>query len=102
MMDTSDGLGDALFKIAEASGVKIVADFDKIPHLKDINYNFVVFGGEDYKPVAAIPEKYVNNNVFTVIGKVVKYDGIRLDISGNEYRDYNELKVFNHFGDKNG
>ena len=102
MMDTSDGLGDALYKIAEASGVKIIADYNKIPHRKDINYNFVLFGGEDYKPVAAIPEKYADNNLFSVIGKVVKYDGIRLDISGNEYKDYNELKVFNHFGDNNG
>ena len=102
MMDTSDGLGDALFKIAEASEVKIVADYNKIPHLNNINYNFVLFGGEDYKPVAAIPEKYANNKLFTVIGNVVKYDGIRLDISGNKYKDYNELKVFNHFGDNNG
>ena len=102
MMDTSDGLADALFKIAEASGVKIIADYNKIPHLNNINDNFFLFGGEDYKPVAVIPEKYINDKKFTVIGRVVDYDGIRLDISGNVYRDYSELKVFNHFGDNNG
>ena len=99
MMDTSDGLADALFKMAEASGVKIVVDYNKIPHLNEINDNFVLFGGEDYKPVAVIPEKYMNNKLFTIIGNVVEYDGIRLDISGDLYNDYNQLKVFKHFRD---
>ena len=103
MMDTSDGLADALFKIAEASGVKIIVDYDMIPHLNGINKEQVLFGGEDYKPVAAIPEKYVNGiHGASLIGRVVKYDGVRLDISGTSYKDYSELNVFNHFGGNNG
>ena len=98
MMDTSDGLADALFKIAEESGVTIAANYDKIPHPDGLDKELVLFGGEDYKPVAAIPEKYVNFiEGASVIGKVVKYNGIRLDISGIEFRYYNDLKVFNHF-----
>lgn len=98
MMDTSDGLGDALFKIAEASNVKIVVDYDKLPHLSIASYEQVLFGGEDYKLVAAIPKKYlkiIKNAV--VIGEVQSYDGIRLDVSGKKYTNYNELNVFNHF-----
>ena len=98
MMDTSDGLGDALFKIAEASNVKIVVDYDKIPHLRIASYEQVLFGGEDYKLVAAIPEKYLKyiKNAL-VIGDVHSYDGIRLDVSGKKYTNYNDLNVFNHF-----
>ena len=102
MMDTSDGLADALFKIAEASGVSVVVDYQNIPHLPQISKNFVLFGGEDYNLVAAIPEKYIN--LFPevlVIGKVNEYDGIRLNISGEKFNTYTELSVFNHFGDNN-
>ena len=98
MMDTSDGLADALYKIAEASNVKIIIDYSKIPHLDKATKDQVLFGGEDYKLVAAIPEtylKYVDNAV--IIGKVVSYNGVRLDISGTEYSSYDELKVYNHF-----
>ena len=36
MMDTSDGLMDALSIIANESGVLLDIDFDKIPHDKDL------------------------------------------------------------------
>ena len=98
MMDTSDGLADALFKIAEASNKKLVIDYSKIPHLPEVNKNFVLYGGEDYNPVAAVPEKYVKNikNAVT-IGYVTDYDGVRLDISGEIFTEYSQLNVFNHF-----
>ena len=58
----------------------------------------MLFGGEDYNLVAAVPTKYVNNIEDAVIlGYVCKYDGIRLDISGKIYQTYNQLNVFNHF-----
>ena len=58
MMDTSDGLMDALSIIANESGVLLDIDFDKIPHDKDLEQfenwqNLVLFGGEDYQIVAA-------------------------------------------------
>jgi len=100
MMDTSDGITDALFRIAEASGVKIVADYDKIPHLKEVKTEHVLFGGEDYKLVAAIPKKYLTQiNGAVQIGEVHTYDGTRVEIAGNKYSSYDELRVFNHFGE---
>lgn len=98
MMDTSDGLADALFKIAEASNVTIECDFDKIPHNINVPKDKVLFGGEDYKLVAAVPEHIISNISGAVqIGKVKPYSGIRLKIDNNIYKNYSELKVFNHF-----
>ena len=100
MMDTSDGLADALFKIAESSNIKIVADYNKIPHSPEVEKKQVLFGGEDYNLVAAIPEKYIGLMPESiVIGKVLSYDGIRVDISGDKYSDYSQLSVYNHFGE---
>ena len=98
MMDTSDGLADALFKIAEASKVKIHVDYDKIPHMPGVPRESVLFGGEDYKLVAVIPNKFAQKlkNV-SIIGKVEPFDGTVLEISDSKYSKYSELQVFNHF-----
>ncbi len=102
MMDTSDGLADALFKIAEHSGVKINIDYDLIPRSEYVNKEQLLFGGEDYKLVAVIPEDFANRmkNIYK-IGYVEKYDGIRLNISGKKYKEYDELDVYDHFGENN-
>lgn len=98
MMDTSDGLADALFKIALSSKVSISVNYDKIPHLSEITKEQVLFGGEDYKLVAAIPPKYISLVPGAVIiGCVNPYNGIYLDISGDIYTNYNQLQVYNHF-----
>lgn len=82
MMDSSDGLIDALFKIATASNVCLEVDFEKIPvseelKLKFKNYqDFVIQGGEDYELVACIDEKTfkkLDKNKFRCIGKVTTY-----------------------------
>lgn len=102
MMDTSDGLADALFKIAEASNVKITVDYDLIPHFPSVTKEQVLYGGEDYKLVAAIPKNYVKQiHDAVIIGKVDNYDGVRLEVSGQKYTKYRELRVYNHFGDNN-
>ena len=103
MMDTSDGLADALFKIAESSNAKVKVNYNLIPHLSFIDKNYVLYGGEDYKLIAAVPDKYVSlipNAV--LIGRVEKYDGVRLDISDEKFTSYDELNVYNHFGEHNG
>ena len=103
MMDTSDGIADALFKIAEASKVKAVVNYDSIPHLVQVNKNKVLYGGEDYNIIAAVPAGYLSKITGAIlIGKIEPFDGIRLDISGETYTNYNELRIFNHFGDNNG
>ena len=89
MMDTSDGLADALFKIAEASGVSIVA--------KEIEG---MFGAEDYHLVAAVPEEFLTKlNDFYVVGDVVERQGYILKIGEQEYKEYDELGLYNHFGE---
>lgn len=92
MMDSSDGLADALFKIAQASSVKIVVD----KNVKGL------FGSEDYKLVAAIPEFFLNNITnYIKVGKVVEFDGNYLKIGNKEYLNYDDLRLYDHFGGKN-
>src|SRR5574344_249937 len=107
MMDTSDGLADALFKISKASDVQIETDFNLIPFDKSLKklypQNFkdiVLFGGEDYKLVASISPKdlnSINKNIYTIIGKVTK-KGQKLKIN-NKIIDKKLMaeKSFDHF-----
>jgi len=86
MMDTSDGLMDAVFKMAEASKVTIKLDFDKIPYdkeieqiakLADINFkDWIFWGGEDFQIVACVNKNELmklDTKLYTVIGKVQEY-----------------------------
>lgn len=91
MMDTSDGLADALFKISKSSAVRLKIDFDKIPYDKDLEIfddykDLILYGGEDYQLVAAVPENCVKD--YTVIGEVL--DGSGVD-------NLTEDKSFDHF-----
>lgn len=89
MMDTSDGLADALFQIAKASNVSI-----EMPYIEG------AFGAEDYKLVAVIPEKYLCDfKECNIIGKVYNYNDYYLKMGNNEYRNYDELNLYNHFED---
>lgn len=102
MMDTSDGLMDALTAIATSSNVLLEIDFDKIPYDKDLkqfnNYkDFVLFGGEDYQIIATVPKDYP----FGIeIGEVKEGLGIDLKVDNKKIhytqKDV-EAKVFNHF-----
>lgn len=104
MMDTSDGLADALSTIAAESGVCLEVDFEKIPYDKSIEIfddyeDLILYGGEDYGIVAAIPEKYSISGE-TVIGRVKIGDGIDLIKNGQiiHYNRYDiEQNLFNHF-----
>lgn len=104
MMDTSDGLMDALSTIANESGVLLDIDFDKIPHDKGIEnfdnwQNFVLYGGEDYGIVAVVP-----NNFECPYGKVIGQtkEGLGVDLHYQNQlihltkKDV-ENKVFSHF-----
>ena len=83
MMDTSDGLADALFQIAKASGVTIKT-----------NYIEGMFGAEDYHLVAAVPEGFTDKNI---IARVYPYNGAYLQIDNQRYSEYDEMGLFNHF-----
>lgn len=85
MMDTSDGLMDALSTIANESGVLLDIDFDKIPHDEEIEnfvnwQNFVLYGGEDYGIVAIVP-----NDFICPYGKIIGQakEGLGVDLHYN-------------------
>ena len=102
MMDTSDGLMDALSTIANESGVGLDIDFEKIPYDRDIKqfdnwYDMVLFGGEDYQIVATIPENF---DFGIPIGMVVAETGVNLKNNGKSvlYKlEDVESKIYNHF-----
>lgn len=85
MMDTSDGLYDALKKISEASKVGFDIEFDKIP--KKINdFNTVLFGGEDYGLLICLEnsdyerlKEDLHAKNTAIIGKVIKETKILID-----------------------
>lgn len=113
MMDTSDGLADALFKIAQSSDVLISVDMDKIPYDKNIEEiakqantsykDWILYGGEDFQIVACINKENLDKitpDLYTIIGQVKKKtEKSFVEIkTGNEILKINNLeKTFNHF-----
>lgn len=100
MMDTSDGLMDALSQIAEESGVLLDIDFDKIPYDKELeqfdNYkDLILYGGEDYQLVATVSDP----KDFTVIGEVKEGRGVKIGSKIYKKEDV-EKHLFNHFEEK--
>ena len=101
MMDTSDGLADALSAISEASGVLMEIDFKKIPHNKSLekipNYkDLILYGGEDYGIVATVD----NADGLTVIGEVKDGSGVKINydnFSENLTRKDVDEKIYRHF-----
>lgn len=84
LMDSSDGLADALLKIAHASGVKLIAEKALIPVHPELaslpeaeRWQAILYGGEDFELVAAVPEVDAELlSRFTVIGRVEAVKGL--------------------------
>ena len=88
MMDTSDGLADALFQIASSSNVSI-----------DSKFLEGIFGAEDYKLVATVPREFLKKlTEYEIIGKVVEKQDYILKVGNKKYCSYDELGLYNHFG----
>lgn len=88
MMDTSDGLADALFQIANSSNVSIDSKFIE-----------GIFGAEDYKLVATVPREFLKKlTEYKIIGEVVEKQDYILKIGDKKYYNYDELGLYNHFG----
>ena len=102
MMDTSDGLADALSTIANESGVLLDIDFAKIPYDKSLECfenwrEMVLFGGEDYQIVATVPQ---NIDIGYEIGVVKEGLGLNMNYSDKSIfysKEDVENRVFNHF-----
>ena len=87
MMDTSDGLADALFQIAQSSKVSI-----------DSKIVEGIFGAEDYKLVATVPRKFLKRlTEYEIIGEVIERQDYILKIGEKKYYNYDELGLYNHF-----
>ncbi len=96
MMDTSDGLADALFQISKASNVIMNIDTKKIPHDFSVDMQTVLYGGEDYQLVAAVPENLLQKiSGYTIIGSVEK-GSPSVKIDGKIFNEP-DSSLFNHF-----
>ena len=111
MMDSSDGLMDALYKISKLSNLTAEVDFKAIPideEIKDFEdyKNKIFFGAEDYKLIACVPEEFLktlDKNLYTEIGTMTKkQDDVFVKVIFNEgvknftEKDIDE-KTFKHF-----
>lgn len=100
MMDTSDGLADALIQIAKASKVRVKINTSKIPHDKNVDMQTVLYGGEDYQLVVAVPKDFLPQDTDLIeIGEITDGD-IGLELDGEFYQDIDD-KLFNHFREQN-
>lgn len=109
MMDSSDGLMDALSQIAGASKIVMSVNFDKIPFDKEIKIfdnwkDLIFFGGEDYQLIACVEEKLLKNMCgYTIIGEVEKTEtdfGVKVNYTDkSDFFTLNrvENKLYNHF-----
>jgi len=77
MMDSSDGLADAVLRLAEASQVNIVIDSAKLEIHPEVQYlDWVLYGGEDFELIVCLPaDRLAEFPELTAIGKVQKGDG---------------------------
>ena len=92
MMDSSDGLVDCIYQIADKSKVKININYDLIPKKTD-NRDFVLFGGEDYSLVGAFhKDDFKNIKGLIKIGTCSLGSGIFLDDKIIEYKGYNHFE----------
>ena len=112
-MDTSDGLADAVFKISEASKVKLEIDGEKLPTLNGFSEkckelcvdskSTLLFGAEDFSLLFTIAPEFAEKldpKKFTIIGKVtysgkscIKFDEEKIELDEKTIKE----KTFNHF-----
>ncbi len=118
LMDTSDGLADALYKISVSSRVSMDINFADIPYekaLQDVALKFfakvqdwILYGGEDYELVGTVSKQDLeiikqNKLPFKVIGRVINIhekpavyvnkDSKVIEINEKSF----EGKVYSHF-----
>ncbi len=120
-MDTSDGLADALYKIATASGTNINVNANHIPtqekfyeKCNELNINpieTILFGAEDFSLVIVVDKSIASNlpeNIFTKIGKVsekVSKPNVKILFDNEEIIIDEQIikeKTFNHFKNTTG
>lgn len=93
LMDTSDGLAQALWAIAEASLVAIEFNPELIPRDSYISLDMALYGGEDYELVASCSEIPAG---FVQIGKVVSQGNSSVK-EFNTVKLLDRTKIYRHF-----
>lgn len=118
VIDSSDGLIDALYRISQDSKHSLEIYFDKVPVLQEtINFakrncvdfsEFIKWGGEDFELVACVPEQIyhkLDKNIFKHIGFVQNKDNnpcVQINYSSHMERITREIfekNSYNHFKD---
>jgi thiamine-monophosphate kinase len=110
LMDASDGLADAVFQIARASGVGMEIDLDRLPlhpqtkevaRLAQVDaLDWALYGGEDYELVGTLAEPLwrswdgAPDNPFRMIGKVTKDGSITFTAADREPRELDLSRCF--------
>lgn len=107
MMDTSDGLADALLKIADASGVCLEVQVERIPLHPEVRslaessgvnvLDVVLYGGEDFQLVATVPSVAGIETDFTIIGRVVEGQGAVLKDKEGQSLLLESGRTYQHF-----
>ena len=116
IMDCSDGLVDALYKISKESMHTIKIDINDVPISKktkdfcnqnELDYkHFAKWGGEDFELLVCVPEEVyteLDENLFKLIGTVQNKDNNPCVIIQDGEKQENitktifENKSFNHF-----
>ena len=105
MMDSSDGLGDALYKLSTGCGYLFNIDFDSIPVDEELKTAFpeewkdlLMWGGEDFELVFCIDKsafEKLDKTKFYKIG-TVSDKPITKDIANVLNQEF-ENKIFKHF-----
>ncbi|MCR6109436.1 thiamine-phosphate kinase [Bacillus sp. A301a_S52] len=110
--DISDGLAHEAKEIAEASGVNVTIDWDKLPlrkqmikHSLEKQMDWVLYGGEDFQLIGTVSQENsrklanmfkTNGLFFHLIGNVEKGEG-RVYIHHNGKKEPTQKAGYHHF-----
>lgn len=105
VMDTSDGLGDAIYKLSKESGLYFNIDFSSIPISRELKETFkenyidlALWGGEDFELLFCAPKE-----LFDILDKTKFFKiGVVTDVPfskcpKNEFYTEYETKSYKHF-----
>lgn len=104
-MDSSDGLADAVLQICRASGVGAILERTLIPVPASTQWDWVLYGGEDFELVLCLPPEAAEalvkqiGNTAAIIGKITPGNAVWLKDSTGDYADevLSLTKGFQHF-----